>query len=1546
MKDRKRLIACFVMLMLILFSNTIFAASWTLVEVKDILVGFRFQYGNTIYAGQNYLATDSFILKNNETGETNRGYCIQERVLTQEGTVYNLTEYDLSTDILNTSISDYISAYAYNDAGNTAQNYYMNILNDKIRKSLNIAYMWERMYYPDDQTAIGAAQWFIWCQTMGWASQYMESYRENSNYPNGMGIQVENGYDYIDMNYGSFNTDNDNNGIFSAKGLYKPGNVHTMVDSNGNVTRRTSWDFDVAYATADKYIELVNYYKNFSDKAANLSKQTEVLFPGDSLTFTDSNSMVKPNVEWTLDTSNLPEGITAQVVNGGVKVDVSAGFQGYFKGTINLKRFEKNNTQKVGVYSNGQQQIIFHGALPIQSYDIEVEAASGKIRITKEDNETGAIAQGDATLVGAQYEVKKADGTYSTVLTIDENLQAETDWVGLGTYYVKEVVAPTGYNLSDTTYTVHVTAENVANVYIDQNVGEDVIKGSIKINKTLSATDYDPAINLQGAQFKVTLKSDPTKVYYSNISGKNGECLIENLPYGTYVVEEHITPSSALKVENFEVIVSENKKVYTYDVEDESKLAVLKIRKVDADRKDTDAPDYTQGDAKIEGAQYTLYRDENLTQAIDVITIDHKDDEGYWCGESKPTRTGIYYLKETKAAQGRLLDENVYVYELDNTTQTEHIIYPSKTSPELVMRGSVTVKKFDNNLDSSDERPSEGAILRLTLDSNPEKYYEVTLDENGYGEFVEEESREKYYPYTIPYGTYTITEVKASNAGEHTHFFINPEKIKITRDTQKEYRIFSDEPVEMYLQIEKLDKDTDSVVKLTGAKYKVWNCQTDSWVSQKIYPSGKYIDEFETNEDGILTLPDKIEAGEYIVYETKAPTGYYLDDECRIPTNESDVGVKGKGGKYIKIDKAAMGIEESATPDGQNLYYKVQIPNTPLKAKLEVIKKGEKLTDVTTSLTEYGEKYTPVYKYEGLEGVTYNIIAAEDIKSPDGQEVYVQKGTIVDTITTGQDGIATTKDLYLGEYEIEEIVTPIGYIKDDNIENVVLENENSLVKVETLNKELTNIRQKLNVTFEKEYKDVEYTNGENQEIWSIFGIYANQNIKNSEGTVVIAKDSLMDIIKIENDEISITSTIDLPEGKYYVKELDTSFPYTISEEIKEVTLSYVENNLEYVTAQLDKFINEYEKATVTLIKVSSSTLGNVILKGNELNVEEKDVILETMLEELKGKKEAEVIQYLKENDIKSVAGAEYSIFTDESCEMPLYKKDESTGTFVQAKLVTDESGLIKIGELPLGKYYLKETKAPYKYDLSEEVVEINLTLLDKDSTVYTALVNDGLVCNFITKTDIFTGEVVPNCKFEIKDEDGNLLLYSITNENGEAYIPMDIFEDGKTYTYTEIDAPEIYNLNTEPHEFVAEFDEEGNWISEPIAVENYRKESNVTLEKLDFADSKPIPNCKFELRSLETDFVVEGVTDENGIYVFENIPYGKYTYTELEAPEEYIIDTEPHEVDINAEEMKIQVTNEKAPETGDVQVITMASILVISVIGIIYVLNTKKELIK
>ena len=263
--------------------------------------------------------------------------------------------------------------------------------------------------------------------------------------------------------------------------------------------------------------------------------------------------------------------------------------------------------------------------------------------------------------------------------------------------------------------------------------------------------------------------------------------------------------------------------------------------------------------------------------------------------------------------------------------------------------------------------------------------------------------------------------------------------------------------------------------------------------------------------------------------------------------------------------------------------------------------------------------------------------------------------------------------------------------------------------------------------------------------------------------------------------------------------------------------------------------------------------------------------------------------------------------------------------------------------MPLGEYGVKEVEAPKEYELSNEVVKVSLDLTNKNTMIYQALIENSLMSEFLTKTDIFTGEVVPNCTFEIKDENGNVLLHSITNDEGKAYIPISLFENGKKYTYTEIDAPKIYDLNTESHEFVAEFNEEGKWITKPIEVDNIRKKSTVTITKLDMVDSTPIPNCKFELKSLETDFKVEGVTDEDGIYVFENIPYGKYTYTELEAPEEYLIDTTPHEITIDAEDMKIVVKDERAPETGDIDVEKIVCISIVAIFGIVFVLKKNKK---
>ena len=1332
-----------------------------------------------------------------------------------------------------------------------------------------------------------------------------------------------------------------------------------------------------------------------------------------AINYVDQNTAVIPEVYGEVAEAPIYGNIQITKKLGALDYDPEINLKGVqFKATL------KSNTAQVyysttsdasgvctfsnipyGLYEI-EEWVVPNEAEKIANFDVNITEHGKTYTYTKVDTskdmkisvnkqiKVNAGEKTDAVVQGAEFTVYRDAACTNKVCVIgptDASGYAISGTMRTGTYYLKETKFPEGIDPDATIPGENVTYRNkvYSVTYNNANQGTEQVtvpltvqnepkRNDIEIFKEIGKTSNTTQAPLDKCEFTATLKSSigTSQVFSRKCTAEtnaDGYCIIEDLPYGDYVIEETKVSPISLKCDNFDINIKEDQKVqttpYSKNIVDEPKVMQIKMRKVDANRTDADAPDMTQGDGVLEGAIYQIFRydpqTDGYTESVYEITVDHKDADGYWCAESDDLLVGQYMVKEKISstekdedgntiyysyAEGYLADLTEYYFDQRPDLQTVKRTYHVDTSKEEVIRGRVEVMKYDDNLGVTDEAASEGAILRLTLVSNPTKYYDLVIDKYGNGEFVEEESREKYYPYTIPYGVYELTEVKESNKEEHTSFFIQPEEVEITKQTQEEYRIEADEPVEMYLKIQKTDKDTGAKVNIAGAKFKVWNVETKEWVNQMVYPSGAYIDEFETDENGILTIPHKLEAGEYIVYETQAPEGYFFEEALRVPTNEADIGNKDKGGVYVKIDKAAMGVVENTPANRLDLYFTVEMPDTPLKGKLEIFKTGEMLTDASISATEYGEKYTPVYNFKGLEGVTYDIIAAEDIKSPDGNVTYVQKGTIVDTITTGEDGVATTKDLYLGEYEIVETVTPLGYVTDTDIENVVLENENTLTRVEVTEKSLTNIRQKLTLSLIKEYAEMEYTSDNDADRFAVFGVYANQNMKNAEGTIVIEKDSLLDVIRIEGEEVNVTSTIDLPQGEYYVKELDASYPYTKSEEVRNVTLTHTNTTQEYVVFMADKVVNDYDQGSITVVKISTSSAEELTLTGDKVDTRALDEKVTEMLEAIKGMTEEEIEEYLEDNDIKFVPGAKYKVYTDAECTKPL--KQKVGEEYVEVELVTAANGLIKLENIPLSTYYLKEIEAPKGYEVAEEAIKIELTREDKDSMVYKAIIEETTKSPIITKTDIFTGEVVANCTFEITDEDGNVLLHSITNEQGEGYIPLDIFENGKTYYYVEISAPEIYNLNTEPHEFVAKFDEEGNWLTEKIAVENIRKESTVTLEKLDFADSTAIPNCKFELRSLETDFVVEGVTDENGIYVFENIPYGKYTYTELEAPEEYIIDTTPHEVDINAEEMKIQVTNEKAPETGDIQVVALAGILVMSVVGLVYVVKSKKQLVK
>ena len=114
---------------------------------------------------------------------------------------------------------------------------------------------------------------------------------------------------------------------------------------------------------------------------------------------------------------------------------------------------------------------------------------------------------------------------------------------------------------------------------------------------------------------------------------------------------------------------------------------------------------------------------------------------------------------------------------------------------------------------------------------------------------------------------------------------------------------------------------------------------------------------------------------------------------------------------------------DNATEENAVTVVEVMKPNTAQKGVIRISKSGEAFS----SVTEADSIYQPVFAVKGLAGAVYEITAAEDIITPDGTLRYAA-GEVVDTVTTDETGLAESKPLYLGKYEVREITAPTGYV--------------------------------------------------------------------------------------------------------------------------------------------------------------------------------------------------------------------------------------------------------------------------------------------------------------------------------------------------------------------------------------------------------------------------------------------------------------------------------------------------------------------------------------
>lgn len=567
------------------------------------------------------------------------------------------------------------------------------------------------------------------------------------------------------------------------------------------------------------------------------------------------------------------------------------------------------------------------------------------------------------------------------------------------------------------------------------------------------------------------------------------------------------------------------------------------------------------GDGTLVGAEYMIFDESG--NAVQVLTIAENHQ-----AISEPLPLGIYTVKETKAPVGYLLDETVYQVDGRRSDTVEDIILHDVHSKEEIKKGKIRIVKTMENPDSQSTEaiPAEGVVFTYYMNSNPKQKMTITLDKDGKGETG-----------WLPFGTYTLEETSVPTGWK----LADAKTVEISEHNKVYTYYLTDELDSAECKLIKKDKETGKVIAFAGTSFQIRKKDSGDVVSmyQKDGVSKK-ISEFVTNEKGYVILPERLQAGEYILYELTAPEGYVKEEE---------------------------GIPFTV-PDNWDETVEIIMENTAQKVKLVVEKTGETFTKAEKVTWQEYNLQKPIFENLPLEGVTYSLTAMEDIKTQDGT-VRIEKDTVFEAVTDA-DGKAVFDDLYPGEYELVEVLAPEGYVLDTAPKKITLTYGDDSIRTKEERVQYNNLVQKPEIKLEKWMQKNPYLELANPEKEVLFGLYAKESLKNRIGETLIEPDTLLDVFSI-NEEGMGESQLDtsLPYGTYYMKELKTHPAYVIDEKIYEFSFLYNEESKECQTIHVTKepIVNEMAAGSFSFHKVDGDS--KEPLKGCMIELKNKDGVL-------------------------------------------------------------------------------------------------------------------------------------------------------------------------------------------------------------------------------------------------------------------------------------------------------------------------------------------------
>lgn len=753
-------------------------------------------------------------------------------------------------------------------------------------------------------------------------------------------------------------------------------------------------------------------------------------------------------------------------------------------------------------------------------------------------------------------------------------------------------------------------------------------------------------------------------------------------------------------------------------------------------------------------------------------------------------------------------------------------------------------------------------LIKTSEDGNVANI-EFTVKGDGYSKTVKTNSKGEFELTDLFPGSYTVTEITDSKYETQKSQTVKVESGKTATVT------FKNVLKKWNLTVTKTDAETKSAqgdATLAGAVYGIYN-------------NGKLVDKYTTDKNGSFKTSYYVCGDNWTLKEIEPSEGYLLDE------TEYHIGAEAK--KYtIENNSISMGVTEDI-----------------LKGKISIIKH----TDDGSTKIETPEKCAEFQVYLKSSGSYAKTTESER-----------------DNLICDEYGFAETKDLPYGTYTVHQTKGWNGtefiadfdvFVNEDGktykylINNSSLESYVKIVKVDS-----------------ETGKQIPYAG-------------AGFQIYNPDGKLVTMKYTYPTVTEIDtfytNSDGYLITPETLPYGKgYSVVEVQAPYGYILDSTpvYFDITAEKIseENGVTIVKAEKK---NTPQKGTITVEKTGEIFSNVTAIGGGYTDENGNDIALTTI--------------YQPEYSVSGLSGAVFETYADEDITTPdgtvRYKKD----TFVDT-ITTDKKGTATSKQLYLGKYRVVETVAPYGTVINPEPHTVELTYSGQNekvtntSTSFTndrqkAEINLTKILEQNEKFNIGSNDEILNVSFglyadeDLKAANGSVipkdgLLEIITcNEKGKAQFTTDL--PIGSYYVKEISTDNHYILSDKKYPVVFEYAGQDTAtvhisVNDGEPIENEIIYGTIQGLKIDRETGENITGALFGLFSItETEFTEETAiltseSNEEGIFTFENVPYGEYIVSELKPAKGYLPNEENYQVTIsnNEEIIEITVENDKIPE--------------------------------